>query len=53
MGGGKGSHDSWNAVVSKGKVLLEFEGLNFEWSLYLYNEINNRLPIKTKLIFLK
>jgi ribosomal protein L16/L10AE len=52
MGNGKGSHNIWSAMVCKGKILLEFEGLNIFWAQYIFNEINNRLPLKIKLIYL-
>jgi large subunit ribosomal protein L16 len=50
MGNGKGSPDSWVAVVKPGRVLFEVAGLGKEVSYEALNLARYKLPIKTKII---
>ena len=50
MGKGKGSPESWVAVVKPGRVLFEVAGLDKELSLKALNLARYKLPVKTKVI---
>ena len=50
MGKGKGSHESWVAVVKPGRVLFEIAGLDRETSEHALKLAGYKLPIKTKII---
>ncbi len=50
MGKGKGSPESWVAVVKPGRVLFEVGGLGEEISLEALNLAKYKLPVKTKII---
>ena len=50
MGKGKGSPESWVAVVKPGRVLFEVGGLEEEVSLEALNLAKYKLPVKTKII---
>ena len=51
MGKGKGSPDSWVAVVKPGRVLFEVGGLGREVSVEALRLASYKLPVKTKIIF--
>lgn len=50
MGKGKGSPDSWVAVVKPGRVLFEVGGLGKEISTQALRLAAYKLPVKTKII---
>jgi large subunit ribosomal protein L16 len=50
MGGGKGSPETWVAVVRPGRILFEVGGLDAETSLAALRLAMYKLPIKTKLV---
>ncbi len=50
MGAGKGSPDSWVAVVKPGRVLFEVAGLGDELSIEALKLAKYKLPIKTKIV---
>lgn len=50
MGKGKGSPDSWVAVIKPGRVLFEVGGLDAELSKEALKLATYKLPIKTKVI---
>jgi large subunit ribosomal protein L16 len=50
MGKGKGSPDSWVAVVKPGRVLFEVGGLGEEVSKAALRLAAYKLPVKTKII---
>jgi large subunit ribosomal protein L16 len=50
MGKGKGSPESWVAVVKPGRVLFEMGGVGEELSLSALRLAAYKLPIKTKII---
>ena len=50
MGGGKGSPETWVAVIRPGRILFEVGGLDSETSLAALRLAMYKLPIKTKLV---
>jgi large subunit ribosomal protein L16 len=50
MGKGKGSPEGWVAVVKRGRVICEIEGLPEAESKSVLKLASYKLPIKTKLI---
>ncbi|MGA1869067.1 MAG: 50S ribosomal protein L16 [bacterium] len=50
MGKGKGSPDEWVAVVKKGRILYEIEGVNPEDAKEAFRLAGHKLPIKTKFV---
>ncbi len=50
MGKGKGSPDSWVAVVKPGRILFEVGGLDKEISVDALRLAQYKLPIKTKIV---
>lgn len=50
MGKGKGSPESWVAVVKPGRVLFEVGGIDKETSMEALRLAMHKLPIKTKII---
>ncbi|MGZ3789079.1 MAG: 50S ribosomal protein L16 [Bacteriovorax sp.] len=50
MGGGKGSPETWVAVVRPGRILFEVGGLEAEVSLEALRLAMYKLPIKTKIV---
>lgn len=50
MGGGKGSPETWVAVIRPGRILFEVGGLDKEVSLEALKLAMYKLPIKTKLV---
>ncbi len=50
MGGGKGSPETWVAVIRPGRILFEVGGLDAETSLAALRLAMYKLPIKTKLV---
>lgn len=50
MGGGKGSPETWVAVVRPGRILFEVGGLDQETSTAALRLAMYKLPIKTKIV---
>ena len=50
MGKGKGSPESWVAVVKPGRVLFEVGGVEKELSIEALRLARYKLPVKTKII---
>jgi large subunit ribosomal protein L16 len=50
MGKGKGSHESWVAVVRPGRILFEIGGLDKPTSKEALRLAKYKLPIKTKIV---
>ena len=50
MGKGKGSPESWVAVVKPGRILFEVGGLEEEISIQALKLAKYKLPVKTKII---
>jgi large subunit ribosomal protein L16 len=50
MGKGKGSPEAWVAVVKRGRVICEIEGLSESESKDVLKLAAYKLPIKTKLV---
>lgn len=51
MGKGKGSVDTWAANIFSGATILEIESANKTKVEKILNQIKNKLPIKTKIIY--
>ncbi len=50
MGGGKGSPELWVAVVKRGKVLFEIDGVSKEAAQEALRLAAHKLPVKTKFV---
>lgn len=50
MGSGKGSPESWAAVVKKGKVIFEIGGIDEKIMLNALHQAGFKLPLKTKIV---
>lgn len=50
MGKGKGSPDSWVAVVKPGVMLYEMQGVDAETAREAFRLSANKLPMKTKFV---
>lgn len=50
MGKGKGMVDHWVAVIRRGKVLFEIEGVPQELARQAFNLAAHKLPFKTKFV---
>lgn len=50
MGSGKGSPESWVAVVKEGKVMFEVAGVSEEIAREALRLASHKLPIKTKFV---
>ena len=50
MGGGKGSPETWVAVIRPGRILFEVGGLDAETSAEALRLAMYKLPIKTKIV---
>ncbi|MFO7930944.1 MAG: 50S ribosomal protein L16 [Thermodesulfobacteriota bacterium] len=50
MGKGKGSPESWVAVVKPGRILYEMEGVSRELAFEALRLASHKLPIKTKVV---
>lgn len=50
MGGGKGSPETWVAVIRPGRILFEVGGLDHETSTAALRLAMYKLPIKTKIV---
>ncbi len=50
MGGGKGSPELWVAVVKRGKVLFEIDGVPKEAAQEALRLAAHKLPVKTKFV---
>jgi len=51
MGKGKGSPDSWVAVVRPGLMLYEMQGVDVETAREAFRLAAHKLPMKTKFVF--
>lgn len=50
MGKGKGSTAYWIAAIKKGQILFEINVLNYDIAFFIFKKVNNKLPIRIKLI---
>ena len=50
MGSGKGSPESWVAVVKTGTILFEMDGINEELAREALRLASHKLPIKCKIV---
>jgi large subunit ribosomal protein L16 len=50
MGKGKGSPESWVAVVKPGRVMFELEGVSEEIARRAFELASAKLPVKTKFV---
>ncbi len=50
MGGGKGSPETWVAVIRPGRIIFEVAGLDQETSTEALRLAMYKLPIKTKIV---
>jgi large subunit ribosomal protein L16 len=50
MGSGKGSPEAWVAVVKRGRVLFEVDGVPMEAAKEALRLASHKLPIKTKFV---
>jgi large subunit ribosomal protein L16 len=50
MGSGKGSPDSWVAVVKTGKIMFEINGVSEEVAREALRLAGHKLPVKTKIL---
>lgn len=50
MGKGKGSPDEWVAVVRKGRILFEIEGVSMEMAKEAFRLASYKFPIKMKFV---
>ncbi|MFC1643954.1 50S ribosomal protein L16 [Candidatus Omnitrophota bacterium] len=50
MGKGKGSPAGWVAVVKKGRVMFEMEGVPYDMAREAFRLSAHKLPIKTKFV---
>ncbi len=53
MGKGKGALDHWVAVVKRGRILYELEGVDEELARKAMTLAGHKLPIKTKFVSAK
>jgi large subunit ribosomal protein L16 len=50
MGGGKGSPELWVAVVKRGRILFEVDGVSREVAHEALRLASHKLPLKTKIV---
>jgi large subunit ribosomal protein L16 len=50
QGGGKGAPDKWVAVVKRGRILFEFNGVDLATAKSLAEHAANKLPIKVRFV---
>jgi large subunit ribosomal protein L16 len=50
MGSGKGSPDSWVAVVKEGRIMFEVAGVSEEVAREALRLAQHKLPITTKIV---
>lgn len=50
MGKGKGSPESWVAIIKPGRILYEMEGVPRELAFEALRLASHKLPIKTKVV---
>ena len=50
MGSGKGSIDSWVAVVKKNRVMFEIGGISEADALEALHQASYKLPVKTRIV---
>lgn len=53
MGKGKGSVDTYIAVVKPGQIIFEISNIPYSKAKQIFSSISKKLPIKTKMIFRK
>jgi large subunit ribosomal protein L16 len=51
MGGGKGPHEGYLAVVKKGTIIFEMDGVSEKIAKEALRLASHKLPIKTKMVF--
>lgn len=51
MGKGKGAVDHWICKVQEGKILFELDNIDYNKAKLIFNSIQYKLPIKTRLVF--
>lgn len=50
MGKGKGSPEEWVAVVRRGRILFEVEGVSEEMAAEAFRLAGHKLPVKTTMV---
>ncbi|MBU2568041.1 MAG: 50S ribosomal protein L16, partial [Elusimicrobia bacterium] len=50
MGKGKGDPDHWVAVVRKGRIILEIEGLSLEDAKEALRLASHKFPVRTRFV---
>ncbi len=50
MGKGKGSPEEWVAVVKRGRILFEVEGVSEEMAAEAFRLAGHKLPVKTTIV---
>ncbi|MBN1903439.1 50S ribosomal protein L16 [Candidatus Sumerlaeota bacterium] len=50
MGGGKGNPEVWVAVVKRGKILFEIEGIEVNLAKEALSHASHKLPLKTRFV---
>ncbi|MBI3599775.1 MAG: 50S ribosomal protein L16, partial [Nitrospinae bacterium] len=50
MGKGKGAPEQWVAVVKKGRVLFEMEGISVDVAKEALSLASHKLPIRTRFL---
>jgi large subunit ribosomal protein L16 len=50
MGKGKGNPEYWVAIVKRGRVLCEVEGVDAQYARKVLRSASYKLPIKTKVV---
>ena len=50
MGKGKGANEGWVAVVKRGRVIFEVEGVALDVAKEAFNRAHHKLPCNTQLI---
>ncbi|MDR3215440.1 MAG: 50S ribosomal protein L16 [Bacilli bacterium] len=50
MGSGKGAPEGWVAVVKKGKIMFEIDGVSEEVAREALRLASHKLPVKTKFV---
>ncbi|MEW6429628.1 MAG: 50S ribosomal protein L16 [Thermodesulfobacteriota bacterium] len=50
MGSGKGSPESWEAIIKPGKVLYELSGVDEKLAMKALTLAGNKLPIATRVV---
>lgn len=50
MGKGKGNVDHWVAIVKRGRIFLEIQGVDEAQAKLIFNAASYKLPIKTRFV---